>query len=308
MACSTLILNDADEISAYLLHETGMQAGYLQLSRGAANLKYQAVDLGGVSILWASTEADALWRDKGPESGLHFGCALESERSVCVDGTDVERGDAAIWMPGQEIEIVQLGRSLTLEVGVSPALVNELGWSFSGSPLRRIPLAKLHRLVSVCRNATDQAMRFATDIATIAHCREHVLEALEPALEPWIEDAVDAIPPLRRACECIVHKADYIYSNSPDAAVTMDELADKLGVPRRTLFHKFKKTLGIGPRRYFELKRLHQLRRCLQDAEPRSDTITRIATEHGFSDPGRLARLYYEHFGEMPSKTLRRIG
>ena len=79
-----------------------------------------------------------------------------------------------------------------------------------------------------------------------------------------------------------------------------------MGVSRRVIFDAYRKLLGIGPRRYFELKRLYQLRCHLKDSYETDTTVANLATDLGFGDLGRLASLYRIQFGENPSQSLKR--
>ena len=71
-----------------------------------------------------------------------------------------------------------------------------------------------------------------------------------------------------------------------------------------TVFHAYRTALGLGPRRYFELKRLNALRARLRTADPAIASVTALANELGFGDVGRMAGRYRALFGEAPSHTL----
>jgi AraC-like DNA-binding protein len=51
---------------------------------------------------------------------------------------------------------------------------------------------------------------------------------------------------------------------------------------------------------------MHLVRRSLLQADHSIETVTRIATDHGFWELGRLAAAYRALFDEPPSATLRR--
>jgi AraC-like DNA-binding protein len=89
-------------------------------------------------------------------------------------------------------------------------------------------------------------------------------------------------------------------------AVYIPELCAAIGVSDRTLRAYCQDQLGIGPRRYLALRRLHLARRALRDGAPGITTVTEIATRYGFWQFGRFAGEYNQLFGELPSATLAR--
>jgi transcriptional regulator GlxA family with amidase domain len=92
---------------------------------------------------------------------------------------------------------------------------------------------------------------------------------------------------------------------SDDKAVYLPELCAKIGVSGRTLRLCCQEHLGMGPKRYLLLRRMHLARRALRVAATEA-TVTDIATEFGFWELGRFAVEYKALFEEAPSETLRR--
>jgi AraC-like DNA-binding protein len=77
--------------------------------------------------------------------------------------------------------------------------------------------------------------------------------------------------------------------------------------PDRTLRQCCQEYLGMGPKRYLLLRRLHLARRTLRQAQPDKTTVTDTATRFGFWQLGRFAVEYQSLFGESPSVTLRQL-
>lgn len=92
----------------------------------------------------------------------------------------------------------------------------------------------------------------------------------------------------------------------PAAALSVLELCRVCATTERSLRNAFLSTLGVGPRAYIRLRRLHLARRELKRVAPHGASVARIATDHGFFDLGRFAGDYRKLFGELPSETLRR--
>ena len=98
----------------------------------------------------------------------------------------------------------------------------------------------------------------------------------------------------------------FFAQHNPEESFAIDEMCAHLGIRRRTLFHAFRKTLGIGPHTYLQLVRLHKLRALLTKASASDTSVTFLAYAVGFKHMGRLSAVYRELFGEYPSDTLRR--
>lgn len=88
--------------------------------------------------------------------------------------------------------------------------------------------------------------------------------------------------------------------------VALPELFDTVGVPERTLRLYCNMFLGMGPRRYLQLRRLNRVRAALQNADPETTLVAQIAQRYRFSELGRFAAAYRAVFCETPSETLRR--
>lgn len=81
------------------------------------------------------------------------------------------------------------------------------------------------------------------------------------------------------------------------------DLAVSAGASQRSLNRAFDEVFGMGPRQYYQLERMHVVRRALRAAGP-GDTVTAICMHVGIWDIGRFAGLYRRTFGLHPSVEL----
>jgi AraC-like DNA-binding protein len=91
-----------------------------------------------------------------------------------------------------------------------------------------------------------------------------------------------------------------------DEPLYIPELCREVGTSQRTLNACCHEHLGMGPKRFLLLRRMHMVRRALRESNPSGTTVTEIATQYGFWQLGRLAGEYKVLFGESPFATLAR--
>jgi AraC-like DNA-binding protein len=91
-----------------------------------------------------------------------------------------------------------------------------------------------------------------------------------------------------------------------DQSLYVPELCTAIGVSERTLRVCCQEYLGVSPKRYLILRRMHLVRRALRESSPTATTVTEIATRYGFWQFGRFAGEYRSIFGELPSTMLAR--
>lgn len=302
------LLKTSEEIGEFLFEATGMIPGYTQFSPGPADLEYDMVDLGGVTLLWASGQAHCRWLDQMSDDGrVHFGFFVSAEKGATSLGHELGRSDAMLFLPGQEMDYVFLGPVVTLEIGVSREIAEGLGWQFSGCPLSKRASPILRQLEKICRYTTNIATDPNITDARLGELRGVVLDALEYALAPWLENDPEVAQFLDtgKPAYKVLQDLDRFLSNPDAMHADIEAMANSLGVSRRTLFYALRKSVGLTPRRYQELERLRRLKRMLQEANADTETVTMLATDLGFGDLGRLSGKYRAQFGEYPHETLR---
>ena len=98
-----------------------------------------------------------------------------------------------------------------------------------------------------------------------------------------------------------------VLEDNPEQPLYMPEICRATRVPDRTLRLCCQEHLGMGPKRYLLLRRMHLARRALREEAPDATSMTDVATRYGFWQLGRFAVEYQSLFGESPSATLRQL-
>jgi AraC-like DNA-binding protein len=175
-----------------------------------------------------------------------------------------------------------------------------------GSLIFRPPphaLAKLRRLHAAAGRLAEEAPEVIVNSDAAYGLEQVLIEAMVGCLSnnKAREDSV-----AQRQHELIMRRFRRVVEENPDQPLYIPELCKAIGVSERTLRVCCREQLGLGPKRYLLLRRLHLARRALREGSSDATTVTEIATRYGFWHFGRFAGEYQSLFGEAPSSTLHR--
>jgi len=276
----------------------------LQLSRGPFNFSMCFVRLGDLTLEWNRLNVRCRIRERYVGDGLVLGFPSRSG-SIVLEGCPIEKHSVLVWSSPAALDYTTAPDTSGLVVTLSGALLERLGLQQPSSPSVAVPAQSSSRVVDACRAATI-ALQVPGNVpferARVAVERDRVLSALLPIVQAWNETDGHLKNTARWS---LIRKSEALMRDSGQQ-LSIDSMAEKLEVPKRTLFHAFRTTLGVGPYRFDQIIRLHRLRRALFDNAADSTRVTDLAIEHGFNHLGRLSADYRAFFGESPSKTLAR--
>lgn len=108
----------------------------------------------------------------------------------------------------------------------------------------------------------------------------------------------------RSAAPRYVHEAERLIEEHADRAMTVMDIAARLGVSARSLSEGFRRFRGITPHDYMTARRLDSLRKALMAARP-GETVSSIAAARGYVNLAAMSAGYRQRFGESPFQTLR---
>jgi AraC-like DNA-binding protein len=106
----------------------------------------------------------------------------------------------------------------------------------------------------------------------------------------------------------IMRRFQRYVAERPDQPLYIPEICQAIGVAERTLRVCCQEQLGTSPKHFLLMRRMHLARRDLSRADPKTTTVTEVATRYGFWQFGQFAGEYKSIFGELPSVTLARHG
>ena len=152
----------------------------------------------------------------------------------------------------------------------------------------------------------------AIALAEAAPCAELPAEAAHSLEQSLVEATIACLSnrdarksSWARQCHATVMRRFHrLMEEMPHRALYLPEVCAAIGVPERTLRLCCQEQLGISPKHYLLLRRVHLAHRALLASGPGETTVTEVATRFGFWHFGRFAGFYRMVFGEAPSATL----
>jgi AraC-like DNA-binding protein len=195
-----------------------------------------------------------------------------------------------------EIMATVAGRDLTPPVGTFKAAVPPL------------PLARLRRLHAAATHLSNHAPELIANVDARRGMENELVSAMVECLAtPGLVTCAGANSTVaQRHHARIMRRVLRFLEESANNPVYVAEMCAAANASERNLRICCQEYLGMGPRRYLHLRRMHLARNELLRASKGDANITNIATQFGFWELGRFAVNYHSIFGESPSATLRR--
>ncbi|MBV9198359.1 MAG: helix-turn-helix domain-containing protein [Alphaproteobacteria bacterium] len=163
-------------------------------------------------------------------------------------------------------------------------------------------MARLRRLYVAATDLAEKAPEVIANPDTARGLEQTLIEAVVACLSRH-EDRRNSAAQGRHAI--IMRRFRRVVEENPEEPLYIPVVCKAIGVPSRTLRMVCQEHLGMGPKRYLVLRRLHLARQALRETAPGTTTVTDIATRFGFWQFGRFSVEYQALFGEPPSATLR---
>jgi AraC family ethanolamine operon transcriptional activator len=232
---------------------------------------------------------------------ITIGFLLSDREPGCINGIRSRAHDLVVFPEGGELDYVlpaatewcavQLGREALTAAGIPAASIGRMS-VVSPRAGQHARLAQLMRAAVEGLVGGHEQQRFRDALI------EELYQALDPRRDQGRHPSFYARADLLRRFERLVDE------EGPERR-SIAELAEALGVGRRTLELAFQDYLGLSPARYVAVLRLNAMRRELLRASADTLRVADLAECHGIAHLGRFAGEYRKMFGEHPRDTLR---
>jgi len=300
---------DFEDFDTFAAASPGWIQRHQQLGRGAPSVRLVMAQTAGLQLAVVRRATGVRVEGVPPRDSVAFGVALGGD--IRVNGELYGPGRVASLEGGSAFEVhaphPNVSLTMSAERGLFERLARGHGNGWSAGRTAEGPM--------LLRDESARRALVATWCAWIARARKDPTWLTDPVRARVLEEAavsslLEAVDPgrPRRAAAASQRSArvveETLRANLRNPLVVY-ELADSLGMSRRTLHASFVRHYGISPKAYHQALRLDAARNALRRAEP-GVKVADVAIRWSFFHLGRFSLDYRRAFGESPSETLRR--
>jgi AraC-like DNA-binding protein len=250
------------------------------------------------------------------KDSVSFHVALSDGRSLNLMGAPAETNSFAAYAHGGELAIkAESGARLAYIVPSSKStaeLYEALSEDNAAQKVRQFyrgtigtsELNSLKALLGDIAQIIDRSPAVLNHRATARNLAQSLLVQTFLVARKQLAASTPVDRPQRGYVQTVKRVHDYLRQCPPEPVYVLD-LCRLIGISQPTLFRAFTQTLGIGPKEYLQIRRLHLSRQRLLHPD-HTDSFQDVAHDLGFWHLGRFSMAYRAMFGETPSNTLRR--
>lgn len=270
--------------------------------------------VGGLTLSYVDYRAGVRIVTTAPSSGflVHIPLTGRADITCGRDAVTSDPATAVVVDPAERLDMTWASRTPQLIVGIDRQRLER--------HLRRTLDRTLDRPLrfGLAMDLNSTAARAWLDIMALV-LREVSVSHDEPVAPTELEALIfqrfllaqpntysKALGEQRPVAPRIIREAMSLIENHAAEQLTIEDIAEAVGIGVRSLQAGFRRYADTTPMSYLRDVRLRQVHAALLTADPAQVSVTEVATRNGFLHAGRFAQQYRDRFGEKPSTTLRR--
>jgi len=299
------IFTDPEDYQASL-HQT---LDLLAVPPGGFNARLTQVELPNLRLFRARESVPRVACVSLPPEFIFVTFLTQRDPPVICDGADLEFGDILFHSSGERFYQRTTAPSHWGAISLTPASLMTFGRTLAGRDLTPPPVGRILRphpadRTRLLRLHAEAARIAETKLVHIAH--PEVAHALDQDLM-WAlvicvtgsEERAD--PTARRNRARILQRIEELVAANPAGLPPLREVCGTIDVSEQIVRACCLKGVGMPPGRYLRLRRLKLARAALRSADPATASVAEVARRHGFPNPHRFAKEYFDTYGEVPA-------
>ena len=322
---SEIILGEANKIPPSSIHtftdpdlySGALQKGLVQLTLkqcGIFNARLCTINLHHLSVQSFSEHLARTLHVESSGGRAFIAFRTTPGPPIIRNGTELSTSSIALQPPCESYDEHTSGSTSHVEMSLPSGCMRSLSETTIRNDLLLTRGAKILTPLPETMEKLKRLFKAAADLAEYAPAILSCLGAARGLEQALVEAIMECLggsevnedrAALRRHA-AIMRRFHRVIEEHLDQPLYVPELCKEIGTSIRTLNACCHEHLGMGPKHYLLLRRMHMVKRALRDRTPAETTVTDVATGYGFWQFGRFAGEYKALFGEAPSATLAR--
>lgn len=292
-----------DDIDALFTPSNDWDFEVIQLGAGQLGYRACTAELPGVTLTWERLNQSMRSYQLMRQNVFFAGFVLATKSPVLWKGQEIYP-DTPLIFGSLEQDMVLPAESLLLTIEILPDVAEPIGLMGLAPGVWHSNPQALTKFHASCRQVAQMLAHTQGLWAPDQPHRQAMGERIVQQFLTLLEQPANVLP--TRQYEIMNRTENFLTSSGWNEGHCVNDLALAIGVSRRTMHRAFKDLVGIGPKGYLRLVRLHRFRQTLAQGDACS-SVTEAALISGFDHFGRAARYYREQFGELPKQTRKRL-
>lgn len=309
-----LITANSNNIEHYqeTLHERQMDVEVLQTSAGAFEATLESLLLPSLRLTLANVSIQSRFIYHGTfcnenQHIIHF---ATDAKPLNINGQNISKNSLNIFSP--RVDAIVNNNKDTSESSLNVLFTTNMlmqyregdlidllenknvikgGNHFNALELERIKIALMKYVVPIVKTPPILTPNVINDIENSIY--SYIIELLVKLNAPSPPDRVHS----KQQFAVVSRALEYI-RECEDVNISVPTLLDYAFCSHRTLQYSFKRVLGITPKRYLTIRRLHLIRNAI--VRQPDISIAQLASSYGVVNLGRFSNDFYLLFGIKP--------
>jgi len=279
---------------------------YLQVSRGAMRSRLTEFAGGQVHVFRKWMSERVVQQGELPANRLCFALPLHAGEGIPMAQGRALSVDSLLALQGGVEFTLQRPRAMQLL-----AVTVDAGALWQHMDAGKVKLPRRAARSGVLSIPTEAAQNLrARLLASLADANPDplapalILEALTESLAAAVEVTVPVGPATAAYVVSTTHR---MVVQAAPSVLSVETVCARLRVSRRTLQNSFHWMAGTTPLDYMRAVRLNAVRATLHASDPVELQVGQAAADWGFEHLSHFAERYSALFGELPSRTVRKV-
>ena len=279
-----------------------------QMQKGKFSAVISAIHTPRIQIHDVHYSHGFITRGGFPENCVMLGCVRSNDK-VTFQNRVLQKNELVITTESGEIDYLASGKNRVLTISVEKQLFLEAFFDFFSEPFDMHQTENRFfikpQMLPLFFRSINTWMTFSRSNHSLLLSEERYCMVESEMLGDVFTCLMIGRTAHERSGFQIEKARDILHANINERFNSV-MLTHELGISQRQLQRLFKKRYSISPKRYLLNLHINAVRKELLLADPKSVTISSIASKYHFFDLNHFSKAYKMLFDELPSQTLQR--